>query len=72
MIENNIFIDNINGKKTSRPPVWFMRQAGRILPSYLELKKKYSFDELMQDKSLAAKVTTALAPTDCHGVTNRL
>jgi len=66
MIKNDIFIDNINGKKTSRPPVWFMRQAGRILPSYLELKKKYSFDELMQDKSLAAKVT--LLPINDLGV----
>ena len=39
MMENNIFLENINGQITSRPPVWFMRQAGRILPSYLELKK---------------------------------
>ena len=62
MMENNIFLENINGQITSRPPVWFMRQAGRILPSYLELKKKYTFDELMQDKKLAAKVT--LLPID--------
>ena len=43
-----------------------MRQAGRILPSYLELKKNYSFDELMQDKKLAAKVT--LLPINDLGV----
>ncbi len=61
-----MFIENINGNTTSRPPVWFMRQAGRILPSYLKLKQKYSFDEMMQNKELAAKVT--LLPIDDLGV----
>ena len=61
-----MFIENINGNATSRPPVWFMRQAGRILPSYLNLKQRYSFDEMMQNKKLAAKVT--LLPIDDLGV----
>ncbi len=61
-MKKNIFIENINGNITSRPPVWFMRQAGRILPSYLKLKQKYSFDEMMQNKELAARVT--LLPLD--------
>ena len=65
-MKENIFIENINGNATSRPPVWFMRQAGRILPSYLKLKQKYSFDEMMQSKQLAAKVT--LLPIDDLGV----
>lgn len=65
-MKKNMFIENINGNTTSRPPVWFMRQAGRILPSYLKLKQKYSFDEMMQNKELAAKVT--LLPIDDLGV----
>ena len=65
-MKKNIFIENINGNVTSRPPVWFMRQAGRILPSYLKLKQKFSFDEMMQNKELAAKVT--LLPIDDLGV----
>ena len=65
-MKKNMFIENINGNTTSRPPVWFMRQAGRILPSYLKLKQKYSFDEMMQNKKLAAKVT--LLPIDDLGV----
>lgn len=40
-----------------RPPVWFMRQAGRILPNYQKLKEKYAFHELMRDPELAAQVT---------------
>ncbi len=63
---NSIFIDVLNGKKVKRPPVWFMRQAGRILPSYQNLKLKYTFDELMKDKKLAAEVT--LLPIDDLGV----
>ncbi|MDF1546442.1 MAG: uroporphyrinogen decarboxylase [Bacteroidales bacterium] len=63
---NSILLDTLQGKSTSRPPVWFMRQAGRVLPNYLALKEKHSFWEMMQDKELAAKVT--LLPIDDLGV----
>ena len=50
-MQNSIFLDKIHGKKTSRPPVWFMRQAGRVLPNYNKLKERYTFHELMEDPS---------------------
>ena len=53
----SLFIDTIQGKNTNRPPVWFMRQAGRILPSYRKLKENHTFHELMGDPELACKVT---------------
>ncbi len=53
----SIFSDTIKGIKTERPPVWFMRQAGRVLPSYLKLRESHSFHELMRIPELAAKVT---------------
>ncbi len=56
-MQNSIFLDTLKGEKTSRPPVWFMRQAGRVLPSYLELRAKHSFWQMMCDPGLAAKVT---------------
>lgn len=56
-MENSIFIKTLNGEKTERPPVWFMRQAGRVLPNYLDLRKKYSFEQLMHDPKLATEVT---------------
>ncbi|MDO9580160.1 MAG: uroporphyrinogen decarboxylase [Bacteroidales bacterium] len=56
-MQNSIFLDTLKGIKTSRPPVWFMRQAGRVLPSYLELRAKHSFWQMMNDPGLAAKVT---------------
>lgn len=54
---NSILLDTINGQKTSRPPVWFMRQAGRVLPNYLKLREKHTFSELMNSPKLAAEVT---------------
>ena len=63
---NSILLDTLNGKPTDRPPMWFMRQAGRVLPNYLALKEKHSFWEMMQNKELAAKVT--LLPIDDLGV----
>ena len=56
-MNNNIFIKTLKGESTKRPPVWFMRQAGRVLPSYLEMRQHHSFSELMKSPELAAKVT---------------
>ncbi|OFX24793.1 MAG: uroporphyrinogen decarboxylase [Bacteroidetes bacterium GWA2_31_9] len=63
---NPIFLDTIKGIKRERPPVWFMRQAGRVLPSYMKMRESYSFSELMLEPELAAKVT--LLPVDDLGV----
>ena len=53
----SILLDTLKGNPTSRPSVWFMRQAGRVLPNYNKLKAQYSFRELMADPNLAAEVT---------------
>ena len=55
---NNNFINAINHKKTDHIPVWFMRQAGRYLPEYLEIRKKAgSFLDLCKNVDLATTAT---------------
>ncbi len=47
----------MNREPLSRPPVWFMRQAGRYLPEYRELRADYSFEEAMSSPEIAAEIT---------------
>lgn len=53
----NLLTKTLQGQTTERPPVWFKRQAGRILPSYMEMRKNYGFKHMMDTPELAAKVT---------------
>ena len=49
-----------------RTPVWFMRQAGRSLPEYRELRKSYGLFEIVRQPELCAEVT--LQPVRRHDV----
>ena len=46
------FLNACACQPVDRPPVWLMRQAGRALPEYRELKQKHSFLELVQTPEL--------------------
>ena len=49
-----------------RTPVWFMRQAGRSLPEYRALRKRFGLFEICARPELCAEVT--LQPVRAHGV----
>src|SRR5436305_2018032 len=38
-------------------PVWFMRQAGRILPEYRRIRERYTLMEVCRQPELCAEVT---------------
>lgn len=48
----------LRGEATDRPPIWFMRQAGRYLPEYRALRaEKGGFLDLVYDVDAAIEVT---------------
>jgi uroporphyrinogen decarboxylase len=62
-LQNDLFLRAARGEETERPPIWLMRQAGRILPQYRALREALSgFKELVEKPELAAEVT--LQPID--------
>jgi len=44
-------------ERPSRKPCWFMRQAGRYLPEYRELRKKNTMLQAIQTPTIAAEIT---------------
>lgn len=64
--QDALLLKTFSGKNTSRPPFWFMRQAGRVLPSYLAIKEKYKLWQMMNIPEIGAQVT--LLPVSDLGV----
>ena len=53
-----LLLDTLRGHKGDRAPMWLMRQAGRYLPEYRELRaEKGGFLDLVYDSEAAAEIT---------------
>jgi uroporphyrinogen decarboxylase len=57
MIKNDLYLRALRGEIVERPPVWMMRQAGRYLPEFQEIKEKYDFFTRCRTPELASEIT---------------
>jgi uroporphyrinogen decarboxylase len=63
---NDLILRAARGEAVERIPVWIMRQAGRYLPEYREVRRRVDFLTLCKTPDLAAEVT--VQPVDRLGV----
>jgi uroporphyrinogen decarboxylase len=65
-VRESLFLRAARQEPTERTPVWFMRQAGRVLPEYLAVRQRWSLLEICRQPELCAEVT--LQPVRRFGV----
>ena len=54
---SDLLVRAARGERTERPPVWLMRQAGRYIPEYREIRSDYTFLEAIRDPEVAERIT---------------
>ena len=57
MIKNDLYLRALKGEIVERPPVWMMRQAGRFLPEFREIRDQYDFFTRCRTPELASEIT---------------
>src|SRR5271167_2334799 len=57
----SLFVRACRLQPVERTPAWFMRQAGRYMPEYRQVRKQYSLIEICKRPNIAAEVTITAA-----------
>jgi uroporphyrinogen decarboxylase len=65
-LDDSVFLRACRGQPVPHTPVWFMRQAGRSLPEYHEVRGEGSILEAIKDPERATEIT--LQPVRRYGV----
>lgn len=60
-LENSPFLKACRNEQVPYTPIWIMRQAGRYMPEYREVRDKVTFLELCHRPDFAAEVTVTAA-----------
>ncbi|EFW93463.1 uroporphyrinogen decarboxylase [Haladaptatus paucihalophilus DX253] len=54
---SDLLVRAARGERTERPPVWLMRQAGRYIPEYRDIREQYTFKEAIKNPEVAERIT---------------
>lgn len=57
VLKNDNLLRAARGEAVDRIPVWVMRQAGRYLPEFLEVRAKHDFFTVCRTPALSCEVT---------------
>lgn len=63
---NDLFIRACKKKSVEYTPIWLMRQAGRYIPEYRELRKSHSIKGIYSDPEMSSEVSAM--PIDMFGL----
>lgn len=65
-LSESLLVRAARGREVPRPPVWFMRQAGRSLPEYRKVREGTAMLEACMDPELIVEIT--MQPVRRYGV----
>lgn len=66
MRKNDCFLKACRREPADRIPAWFMRQAGRYMQVYRDIREKHSFLDMVKQPDIAAEVT--LQPVEAFDI----